>query len=219
MRSIAYRLVPIALSLALAACGGSNSDSEAAPAVDIGTLVGVYAGVFPCANCPAIDARLWLRSDGVFFLRQDHRPAEGAEVERTHALGRWAWDAGSSELVLRGHGPERRFHSVDGALHMVVSGLPHVLERDPAGQPFTDRVRLEGQYESSVGAGTLRDCVTGLHLTVRDDSGGRNLRRRHRAVSPANRAAWVRIEAHLVYDRDEALAVERLLAIRPGQDC
>lgn len=219
MRSIAYLLASVATSLTLAACGGPDSDGEPAPAVDIGALVGVYAGVFPCDNCPAIDARLWLRSDGVFFLRQDHRAAEGAEVERTHALGRWAWDAGAGELVLRGHGPERRFHHVAGALQMAVPGLPHVLERDPAAQPFTDRVRLEGQYESSVGVGTLRDCVTGLHVAVRDDTGGRNLRRRHRAVSPANRTAWVRIEAHLVYGREETLAVEHLLAIRPDQDC
>jgi hypothetical protein len=160
-----------------------------------------------------------LRPDGAFFMRQDHRVAEGADVERTHSLGRWAWDAGRGELVLRGHGPERRFHYVDGALHMAVSGLPHVLDRDATAPLFTDRVRFEGQYESSVGAGTLRDCVTGLHLSVRDDTGGRNLRRRHRAVSPADRAAWVRIEAHLVYGRGETLAVESLLAIRPDQEC
>jgi hypothetical protein len=102
---------------------------------------------------------------------------------------------------------------------MAASGLPHVLERDSAAPRFTDRATYEGQYESSAGAGTVRDCATGLHLDVRDDTGGRNLRRRHRAVSPADRAAWVRIEAHLVYEHGEALAVDRLLAIRPGQEC
>lgn len=219
MRSIGYVLISISAPLALVACSGSDSDSEPAPAVDIGTLVGGYSGVFPCENCPAIDARLWLRPDGAFFMRQDHRADDDAEVERTHSLGRWAWDAGAGELVLRGRGPERRFRYVDGALRMAVSRLPHVLERDNASAPFTDRVGLEGQYESSVGAGTLRDCITGLHLTVRDDPGGRNLRRRHRAVSPASRASWVRIEAHLVYEGGEALAVDRLLAIRPGQEC
>jgi hypothetical protein len=94
-----------------------------------------------------------------------------------------------------------------------------VLERDDAAQNFSDRARFEGQYESSVGVGTLRDCVTGLELTVHDDAGGRSLRRRHRAVSPANRAAWVQIEAHLVYERGEALAIDSLIAIRPGQEC
>ena len=219
MRSIPHLLPSIAAALILAGCGDSDSPDETAPVVDLGTLVGVYAGVFPCANCPAIDARLWLRADGAFFMRQDHRAAEGADVERTHSLGRWAWDAGAGELVLRSRGPERRFHYVDGALHMAVSGLPHVLERDSAAPPFTDRATYEGQYESSAGAGSFRDCATGLRLDVRDDNGGRNLRRRHRAVSPADRAAWVRIEAHLVYERGEALAVERLLAIRPGQAC
>jgi hypothetical protein len=94
-----------------------------------------------------------------------------------------------------------------------------VLERDGAAPPFTDRTRFEGQYESSVGVGTFDDCITGLELTVHDDTGGRNLRRRHRAVSPANRAAWVQIEAHLGYERGEALAIDRLIAIRPGQEC
>ncbi|HEY7673035.1 MAG TPA: copper resistance protein NlpE N-terminal domain-containing protein [Gammaproteobacteria bacterium] len=219
MRSIAHFLVSVVAALALAACRGHDSDSEPAPAVDIGALVGVYAGVFPCENCPGIDTRLWLRPDGAFFMRQDRRAAEGADVERTNALGRWAWDGGAGELVLRGHGPERRFHYVDGALQMAVAGLPHVLQRDSAEPPFTDRVRLEGQYESSVGVGTLRECATGLALTVRDDNGGRNLRRRHRAVSPANRTAWVAIEAHLGYERGEVVAVDRLLAIRPGQSC
>ena len=219
MRSLAYIQVAIIASLTLVACGGPDSDGAAPPTVEVGTLVGVYKGVFPCENCPAIDAGLWLRPDGAFFLRQDHRAAEGADVERTHSLGRWAWDAGVGELVLRGRGPERRFRYIDGALRMAVPGLPHVLERDDASPPFTDRVGLEGQYESSVGVGSVRDCITGLHLTVHDDTNGRNLRRRHRAVSPANRAAWVRIEAHLVYEGGETLAVDRLLAIRPGQEC
>jgi copper homeostasis protein (lipoprotein) len=219
MRSIADLLVSISASLALAACGGPDSDIEPAPAIDVSTLVGVYSGVFPCENCPGIDARLWLRPDGAFFMRQDHRATEGAEVERTHSLGRWAWDAGAGELVLRGRGPERRLHYVGGALQMAVSGLPHVLERDVAARPFTDLARFEGQYESSVGAGTLRDCVTGLQLAVNDDTGGRSLRRRHRAVSPANRAAWVQVEAHLVYEQGEALAIDQLIAIRPGQAC
>ena len=94
-----------------------------------------------------------------------------------------------------------------------------MLVPDVAAEPFTDRVTFEGLYESSVGVGTLRECVTGLTLTIRDDAGGRNLRRRHRAVSPADRAAWVSIEAHLGYGRGEVRAVERVLAIRPGQQC
>jgi hypothetical protein len=219
MRALANLLIAIALSSPLAACSGSGGDGEPVAAVDIGSLPGVYSGVFPCLDCPGIDARLWLRPDGAFFLRQDRRAAEGTELERTHALGRWAWDAGAGELVLRGRGPERRFHYADGDLKMLVPGAPHILEHDTAPEPFSDRVTLEGQYESAVGVGNLRECVTGLELTVRDDTGGRNLRRRHRSVSAADRAVWVRIEAHLGYGRGEVLAIDRVLAIRPGQAC
>jgi copper homeostasis protein (lipoprotein) len=218
MRSIVYLLVSIA-SLTLAACGESGSHSEPAPAVDLSTLPGVYAGVFPCQNCPGIDARLWLRPDGAFFMRQDHRAAEGVDVERTHAFGRWAWDAGGGELVLRGRGPERRFHYAERALRMLVPGVPHVLERDEAPLPFTDRVTFEGQYESSAGSGTVTECATGLRFAVRDDASGRNLRRRHRGISPANHAVWVSIEAHLVFGPAEILAVDRVLAMRPSHDC
>ena len=33
-------------------------------------LAGVYAGELPCSNCAKIEATLWLRPDGRFFLRQ-----------------------------------------------------------------------------------------------------------------------------------------------------
>ena len=121
MRPMGY-LISIAASLTLGACSESGSESEPAPAVDLGTLPGVYAGVFPCLDCPGIDTRLWLRPDGAFFMRQDRRAAEGADVERTHAFGLWAWDSGDGELILRGRGPERRFHYVEGARKMAVPG-------------------------------------------------------------------------------------------------
>jgi hypothetical protein len=34
------------------------------------SLAGVYAGQFTCSNCVAIEATVWLRPDGRFFLRQ-----------------------------------------------------------------------------------------------------------------------------------------------------
>jgi hypothetical protein len=219
MRSITLLLTSIATFLTVAACGDADSGRETVASVDVATLPGVYAGVFPCQNCPAADARLWLRADGTYFMRQDYRAAEGDDVEHMYSLGRWAWDAGGAELILRGRGPERRFAYDSGALHMRGPRLPHVLERDGATAPFTDRLMLEGQYESGIGAGTLSECATGLRLAVRDDASGRNLRRRHRAISPANRAVWVSVEAHLIYGPGEALAIDRVLAIRPDHDC
>jgi len=219
MRSYALLLALIATSLALTACGEAASDRESAPPVDIGTLPGVYAGVFPCENCLATDARLWLRPDGIYFMSQDRRAAEDGEVESTHTIGLWAWDTGDRELVLRAHGPERRFYYAEDTLRMLVPGAPHMLERDGAGAPFTDRLPLEGQYESSAAAGTFTECVTGLRLPVRDDAAGRNLRRRQRGVSAASRPVWVSIEGHLIYGQAEVLAVDRVLAMRPGRGC
>jgi hypothetical protein len=224
MRSGTVPIVILAAAL-LCGCGAHRSSEDSTASVDLATLPGVYVGTFPCLNCPGADARLWLRPDGVFFLREDFRADEVSEAERSYALGRWAWDTATSELVLRGRGPERRFaYAPPGRLQMQVPGAPHVLERDATARRFADRLPLEGKYDSSEGFGTFLECVTGLRFAVRGDADGPSLRRRHRAVSPADRALWVSIEAHIVYADPggaptESLAVDRVVTLRPGGEC
>jgi hypothetical protein len=57
----------------LAAAGCSRDDGDEVPASTPmpGSLPGVYVGEFPCSNCAAIAATLWLRPDNGFFLRQE----------------------------------------------------------------------------------------------------------------------------------------------------
>src|SRR6185436_8756333 len=82
---------------------------------------------FPCSNCAAIEATLWLRPDGRFFLRQrftdDAESSNGTKPRApaaTYGLGRWVWDDIAAELVLHGGGPERR---------LVVSDSEHLARR------------------------------------------------------------------------------------------
>jgi hypothetical protein len=214
----------VILAVLLGACGENDAASSNVPLLDPSTLPGVYAGTFPCANCPGIEVRLWLRTDGVFFMRQDYQSTDDGPAERVHASGHWAWDSAAPALVLRGQGPERRFSYQDPLLKLhTVGGEQPVLERDAAADPFTDRLPLQGEYVSAGDAGTLSECVTGLRFRVDDDPRGRDLRRRHRAVSPADRPALVSIEAHLVDSGPDAphetLAVDRFLALSPSGNC
>ena len=209
--------------LLLSACGEQDAPSGSVAPPDPATLPGVYAGTFPCGNCPGIDVRLWLRDDGVFFMRQDYQATDQSPMERVHALGRWAWDSAAPALVLRGQGPERRFSYREPLLTMHTLGERPVLERDDAAGPFTDRLPLQGEYVSGGNAGMFAECISGLRLPVQEDSRGRDLKRRHRAVSPADRPALVSIEAHVADSgsaaAQEILIVDRFLALRPSSDC
>lgn len=98
------------LALGAVVFGGCSNDErdEIAATPMPATLIGVYAGRLPCSNCAAIEATLWLRPDGRFFLRQrlEDDPA-GATAETqtsqdlstTYALGRWHWDRSGSRFT------------------------------------------------------------------------------------------------------------------------
>jgi len=212
-----------AAALLAGACGDDAARPAAPEPVDLAALPGVYAGTFPCRNCPGIDVRLWLRPDGAFFMRQDYLGAAEEPAERAHATGRWTWDSGPALLSLRSAGPERAFRYRDARLTLQGPGDPHVLARAESAEPFTDRLALQGRYDSVTGAGTFAECYTGLRLPVTDDARGRDLRRRHRAVSPAASPALVAVEAHLAYAQGaegaEFLAVDRFVSLRPGAAC
>src|SRR6185503_4980837 len=61
----------LALLAALQAGCDRDVQEKTEPRAQMPTrIAGVYAGEFPCSNCAAIEATLWLRPDGRFFLRQ-----------------------------------------------------------------------------------------------------------------------------------------------------
>jgi hypothetical protein len=212
----------------LAGCSRDSSDVREHRTPMPATLAGVYAGTFPCSNCAAIEATLWLRADGGFFLRQrlvdDAAAPSGASQgsSTTYGLGRWSWDEVAAEAVLRGAGPERRLATRgDQQLQLrVASPIEHVLVRDATAPPFRDRLLLEGESAVTEQGARFMECLTGLTWAVADAGAYSELRRRHRRMNARGKVALTTVEAHLVGDAtNERLVVDRFVAIKPGQGC
>ena len=230
--------LPISAALLASLLGGCGGDSADAPALtpQPTTLAGVYAGKFPCSNCVAIEATLWLRPDGTFFLRQtlvDDGGAGSASESRppttpstTFALGRWQWDEIAAQAVLRGAGPERRLlvRDEDRLELRVPSPIEHVLVRDEATPEFRDRLTIDGESAVSENGATFIECLTGLTFQVADAGAYRELRRQHRRMNARGKVALTTVEGHLVTVSDgattsEQLVVDRFITIKPGTGC
>ena len=224
--------VIVALLAALqSGCGrGSGENTERGTPMPAG-IAGVYAGEFPCSNCTKIDATLWLRPDGRFFLRQrfiDDAVTSAGKPETpvaTYGLGRWSWDDTAAQLVLRGAGPERRL-TVRDAEHLelrVASPIEHVLARDHAEPEFKDRLPLDGESAVTATGATFKECLTGLEFSVVVDAGAyRQLRHYHRTMNARGKVALTAVEGHLVpggSTTTERLVVDSVTSIKPGTGC
>jgi hypothetical protein len=216
----------------LGGCGGASDDATPASTPMPSTLAGTYTGQFPCSNCSAIAATLWLRPDGRFFLRQQFTDdnSEGAPAasgpSATYSLGRWTWDELAAEAVLSSVGPERRLKVVDaGRLKLHVSSpIEHLLARDATVPPFGDRVTLDGESAVTERGATFKECLTGLTFVVSESGLYNELRRQHRRMNPKGRVAVTTIEGHLVTvaraaTTSEQLVVDRFVTMKPGTPC
>jgi hypothetical protein len=222
----------LALLAALQSGCGSDSAQKIEPRTPMPAgVAGVYAGEFPCSNCAKIEATLWLRPDGRFFLRQ--RFVDDAESSTgkpqtpssTYGLGRWSWDDLAAQLVLRGAGPERHL-TVRDAEHLelrVTSPTAHILARDHHESDFTDRITLDGESAVSANGATFKECLTGLELPVVVDAGAyRQLRHYHRTMNARGKIALTVVEGHLVprgSATSERLVVDAFISIKPGTGC
>ena len=216
---------------------GDSSESRTTP-MPLG-LAGVYAGEFPCSNCAKIEATLWLRPDGLFFLRQrfvDDSATATATASATakttprapsatYGLGHWSWDDFEAEVVLRGPGPERRL-SVRDTDHLrlrVSSPLEHILARDHDEPAFHDRLTLSGESAVTATGATFKECLTGLNLPIVVDAGAyRQLRNYHRTMNSRGKTALTVVEGHVVTARDgsnEKLVVDAFISMKPGTGC
>lgn len=217
----------LVLCALLGGCGGESGVGTQHGTPLPATFAGVYSGELPCSNCDAIEATLWLRPDGTFFLRQTFKGAasESQEPASTYGLGRWQWDELAAEAVLRGAGPERRVRvHDDGRLQLRgASSLEHVLERDTMAPRFTDRLALEGESAVSDGGAVFTECLTGLTLPIADAGAYREFRRQHRRMHPRSKPALTTVEGHLIGAGDgstrERLVVDRFVTIKPGKGC
>jgi hypothetical protein len=220
----------VLLTASICGCGGGASE-EPTLTPQPSALAGVYAGEFPCSNCLAIEATLWLRPDGRFFLRQklvdDSSAASASAAPSTmFALGRWEWDEAAAQAVLRGAGPERRLSVRDeNRLELrVPSPVEHLLVRDATSPAFEDRITLDGESAVSENGATFIECLTGLSLPVADAGAYRELRRQHRRMNARGKIALTTVEGHLVTvsngsTTSEQLVIDRFVTIKPGRGC
>jgi NlpE N-terminal domain len=189
------------------------------------TVPGVYAGKFPCSNCAAIAATLWLRPDNRFFLRQtftDDAKSPLGHGDATYALGQWSWNERNAEIVLRGAGPERRLTVLDDDRLTLLASSPveHVLLRDPAIPAFGDQLRLDGESVVEKTGATFTECLTGLPLRIAEVGAFKELRRQQRIMNPRGKVALTTVDAHLAHVASgEVIVVDRFVTIKPGSAC
>jgi hypothetical protein len=222
-----YFLFAALLCAAVAGCGRKDSGGAPAPTPPPSDLPGVYAGSFPCSNCKAIAATLWLRGDERFFLRQSYLGDDGAAEDASYAFGRWSWDEHAAELVLRSRGPDRRFKRLDGErleLLATASAVKNVFTRDPHAPAFRDRVRFDGESALTERSATFKQCVTGLELPIANEGALKELRRLHRSLNPSHKVALTAVDGHIVAiaagaATSEQLVIDKVIAIKPGTGC
>jgi hypothetical protein len=191
------------------------------------SLIGTYAGEFPCSNCAAIDAALWLRADGRYVFRQRYLDAAGAQDgPDAFSIGRWVWDEVSAQLVLKGMGPERRFNAIetDQLEWIVAAAIPHVLHLDFAATSVAESMPVSGVAIVQGNNATFRECQTALEFEVAGDGAMSDLRRQHRAFSPRGKPALTSVYAHLGQvtaggQTREVWVVDRVLRVSPNETC
>jgi len=210
--------------------GDDASRVELTPMPD--GLPGVYSGEFPCPICDGIAATLWLRQDDRFFLKQTYlggEPGAGDAVEITqtsaYTLGRWRWDEQAAQIVLEAP-VQRRLSRIDEQSLQLESAstADHVLTRDAATPPFSDRVRMDGESAIVDGNGVFKECLTGLSVPMVKNSAFSELRKQHRTLNPRDQVTRTEIEGRFISVNlngvvTEMLIVDHVLKLLPGTGC
>lgn len=187
-------------------------------------LPGVYAGQFPCVNCPGISTRLWLRADGRYFISQRYLPDEENEETVAYGLGRWRLGETDRTIVLTGDGPPRTFAWPDPKtlIMQTNSEREHRLSRDPESPDFTARIRMNGMMRSAAQNRVFEECLTGLEAPV--GKGGDYVRFLHqyRSVAARGEEIFVEFEGHFSWlpgGAPESVTIDRLVTIREQDAC
>lgn len=216
------RILTLLVSALLLGChrGGSNGGPAVTPLPT--DLPGVYAASFPCSNCKEIAATLWLRADERFFLRQSYVGDGGTADDASYAFGLWSWDEHAAELVLRGHGPDRRLKRLDSDRleWLGNAAVKTAFNRDPSAPAFSDKLVFDGESAVSDHGATFTQCITGLELPIADAGALKELRRQHRVLNPMHKVAFTTVDAHIVdAGSGEQLVIDKVIRLKPGAGC
>lgn len=217
------RLLPLIACLTVVGCGDS-SESETPAGSPISSLPGVYAGQFPCMNCPGISTTLWLRRDGRYFSRQRYLADESDEEAIAYGLGRWSWVEAERTVVLAGEGPPRAFRwpEADTLIMQTESDLEHRLARDPEAPDFTSSIRMTGMMRKSGQSTVFTECLTALKTPVKKSGDYARFLHQYRSASAGDEGAFVELEGRFSWSSEGApvsLTIDRFLTVRASESC
>jgi hypothetical protein len=209
--------------LGIVGCG-QPTDSEVSANTSTAALPGVYAGQFPCVNCPAISTRLWLRADGRYFISQRYLPDENGDEMIVYGLGRWHRGEADRTVVLAGDGPPRTFAWPDPEtlIMRTDSELEHRLSRDPESPDFTARISMTGMMRNAGKNSVFEECLTGLEAPVGKGGDYARFLHQYRSVAAGGEEVFVEFEGRFSWfpgGAPESVTIDRLVTIRKKDSC
>lgn len=214
------RLLLVFAVLPIGGCG--DIFSPAGP--DDASLPGVYAGTFPCQNCPGIRVSLWLRPDGRFFISQKYLDDSDGGAVTIYNLGRWRSHANGRGIELRGDGP-RRFYSRadrDTLVMRTDSAGEYRLSRETAAPAFTPVIRMTGMMSTSGDRVSFAECLTGFAAPVERSPELSRFQQQYRSIDAQGKPVYVEFEGRFLWSKGGSLrlfGIERFISIKENRAC
>ena len=211
----------LTMILVLSACADDGDDHSRSD-ISQASLPGVYAGTFPCSDCPGIPSTLWLRPDGRFFFRQHYPADDHREAMDAYSLGRWIADG--ADIELRGSGPRRSLTRIDpDTLDMQTdSDLEHRLIRQANAAPFSATIRLTGMMRMKGARAIFAECLAGFDVPVAKGTEFTRFRHQYRSAGVRGEAIYVELEGRFSWTADgvpRTLTIERFITAKTDGSC
>lgn len=166
-------LVPVVVAFLFTACSGPDVDQGATEGTDstavppaapdaVANWPGFYSGTLPCADCPGIDTRLWVRSDSTFVLQQLYIDRDSVPQG---TIGQWHVVNGLMTIGYAGDKPDFYRYTETGLLmvdemgEMFASKANYGLEKlaDGIGDAIP-RMRVTGTFTYMADAQSFKPC-------------------------------------------------------------
>ncbi|MDX1403583.1 MAG: copper resistance protein NlpE N-terminal domain-containing protein [Woeseiaceae bacterium] len=216
-----FRSLILGITVLVAAC----SEDRAAREAEIeAALPGVYAGTFPCQNCPGIEVTVWMRPDRRFFIRREYLADADSPASTVYNLGRWTLLAGGEAVELRGAGPVRSFDRRDNDTLLMQTGseVEHRLTRQRQSPAFTQKIALSGMMSMQGDRASFAECYTGFRTSVAKNGDFASFGRQYRNAAKPGEAAFVEFEGRFLWSGDgslRAVTIDDFRTIKDGRRC
>lgn len=204
----------------------------AAGAAHAGEPEGAFVGVLPCADCPAIDYRLDLFADRVYYQRLSYRERAGSGFDQ---IGHWSLSEDGRTLILseRRDGPTRfamedadKLTMLDRDGNRIESGLNYSLFRSERLAPLVPQLSLRGMFSYFADAALFEECNTGRRMPVAMEGDYLRLERAwlaggHSVELPVMASVQGRIveRVNMEGPARPTVIVERFEGLSPGEQC